>query len=62
MEIAAFRRNAYPEKEEQHRPTVNETELGEILSGTKRWYAVLFALLAGTVATLSGSSERSPGS
>ena len=35
-------------KEEQHRPTVNETELGEILSGTKRWYAVLFALLAGT--------------
>jgi integrase len=34
--------------EKQHRPTVTETELGEILAGTKVRYAVLFALLAGT--------------
>jgi integrase len=32
----------------QHRPTVTETELGEILASTKERYAVLFALLAGT--------------
>jgi len=36
------------EKEKQYRPTVSESELGEILSGTKERYAVLFALLAGT--------------
>ena len=35
-------------REEQHRPTVTEAELGEILAmHSKRW-AVLFALLAGT--------------
>lgn len=32
----------------QHRPTVTEAELGEILASTKERYAVLFALLAGT--------------
>ena len=32
----------------QHRPTVTEKELAEILATTKRRYAVLFALLAGT--------------
>ena len=32
----------------QHRPTVTETELREILASTKERYAVLFALLAGT--------------
>lgn len=32
----------------QRRPTVNETELGEILASTKERYALLFALLAGT--------------
>jgi integrase len=32
----------------QHRPTVTETELGEILASTKERYTVLFALLAGT--------------
>jgi len=37
-----------PLKEEQHRPTVTETELGEILRSAKKRYAVLFALLAGT--------------
>jgi hypothetical protein len=35
-------------KEEQHRPSVTETELGEILWSAKKMYAVLFALLAGT--------------
>ena len=35
-------------KEDQHRPTVNETEISEILASAKRRYAVLFALLAGT--------------
>ncbi len=35
-------------KEEQRRPTVTETELGEILRSAKKRYAVLFALLAGT--------------
>ena len=35
-------------KEEQHRPSVTETELGEILRSAKKRYAVLFALLAGT--------------
>jgi integrase len=34
--------------EKQHRPTVTESELGEILANTKGRYAVLFALLAGT--------------
>ena len=34
--------------EKQHRPTVTESELGEILASTKVRYAVLFALLAGT--------------
>ncbi len=32
----------------QHRPTVTEAELGEILASAKAKYAVLFALLAGT--------------
>jgi integrase len=35
-------------KEEQHRPTVTATEVEEILASTKRRYAVLFALLAGS--------------
>ena len=35
-------------KEEQHRPTVTETEVEEILTSTKGRYTVLFALLAGT--------------
>lgn len=35
-------------KEEQHRPTVTATEVEHILSVSKRRYAVLFALLAGT--------------
>jgi integrase len=35
-------------KEDQYRPTVNETEISEILHSAKRRYAVLFALLAGT--------------
>jgi integrase len=34
--------------EKQRRPTVTESELGEILASTKGRYAVLFALLAGT--------------
>jgi integrase len=34
--------------EKQHRPTVTDAELGEILASTKRRYAVLFVLLAGT--------------
>ena len=33
---------------EQHRPTVTEAELREILAGSTKRYAVLFALLAGT--------------
>jgi integrase len=36
------------EKEKQHRPTVTEAALGEILASSKERYAVLFALLAGT--------------
>jgi integrase len=36
------------QKESQHRPTVTETELGEILSGVSERYRILFALLAGT--------------
>jgi integrase len=32
----------------QHRPTITETELGEILASAKRQYLVLFTLLAGT--------------
>lgn len=35
-------------REEQHRPTVTEAELGEILASTGKRWAVLFALLAGT--------------
>jgi len=35
-------------REEQHRPTVTEAELGEILASTSKRWAVLFALLAGT--------------
>lgn len=35
-------------KEDQHRPTTTEAEIGEILASTKRRYAVLFALLAGS--------------
>jgi integrase len=34
--------------EKQHRPTVTEAELGEILASTTERYVVLFALLAGT--------------
>jgi integrase len=36
------------EKEKQHRPTVTEAELGEILASTNERYAILFALLAGS--------------
>ena len=36
------------EKEKQHRPTVTEAELGEILTRSKKRFAVLFAVLAGT--------------
>jgi integrase len=35
-------------REEQHRPTVTEAELAEILTRTSKRWAVLFALLAGT--------------
>ena len=35
-------------KEEQHRPTVTESELGEILTSAKGRYNMLFTLLAGT--------------
>jgi integrase len=35
-------------KEEQHRPTVTGAEVEQILANSKRRYAVLFALLAGT--------------
>jgi integrase len=35
-------------KEEQHRPTVTETEVGEILATANKRYGLLFALLAGT--------------
>jgi len=35
-------------KENQHRPTVTETELGEVLASAKERYAIIFALLAGT--------------
>jgi integrase len=35
-------------KEEQHRPTVTESELGEILASAKGRYKMLFTLLAGT--------------
>jgi integrase len=35
-------------REEQHRPTVTEAELAEILTSTSKRWAVLFALLAGT--------------
>ena len=34
--------------EQQHRPTVSETELGEILASSNKRYGMLFALLAGT--------------
>jgi integrase len=36
------------EKEKQHRPTVTQTELEEILASVKGRYRVFFALLAGT--------------
>ena len=36
------------QKEEQHRPTINEMELCETVSSMKERYAVLFSLLAGT--------------
>jgi integrase len=36
------------DREKQHRPTVTEAELGEILRGVKSKYAMLFSLLAGT--------------
>ena len=36
------------QKENQHRPTVTETEIGEILGSVKHRYSVLFALLAGS--------------
>ncbi len=35
-------------REEQHRPTVTEAELAEILTSTSKRWVVLFALLAGT--------------
>jgi integrase len=35
-------------REGQRRPTVTESELGEILAGSPKRYSVLFALLAGT--------------
>ena len=35
-------------KEEQYRPTITESELGEILVSARERYVVLFALLAGT--------------
>ena len=35
-------------KEEQHRPTVTAAEVEQILANSKRRYAVLFAVLAGT--------------
>lgn len=35
-------------KENQHRPTVTATDLGQIFASTKRRYSVLFALLAGS--------------
>jgi integrase len=35
-------------KENQHRPTVTETELGEVQAGAKERCAIIFALLAGT--------------
>ena len=35
-------------REEQHRPSVTEAELAEILAATRKRWAVLFALLAGT--------------
>jgi integrase len=35
-------------KENQYRPSVNESELGEILASAKERYAIIFALLAGT--------------
>jgi integrase len=34
--------------ENQYRPSVNESELGEILASAKERYAIIFALLAGT--------------
>ena len=36
------------QKEKQHRPTVTETELGEILTDVSERYRILFTLLAGT--------------
>jgi integrase len=35
-------------KEEQHRPAITESELGEILGSVRERYSVFFALLAGT--------------
>lgn len=35
-------------REEQHRPTITEAELGEVLADTSSRYSILFALLAGT--------------
>ena len=35
-------------KDEQHRPTITETEVSEILAGTKGRYRAMFALLAGS--------------
>jgi integrase len=35
-------------REEQHRPTVTEAELGEIFANAHKRYGLLFALLAGT--------------
>ena len=36
------------DQNKQHRPTVTQAELGEILASTSKRWAVLFALLAGT--------------
>jgi integrase len=35
-------------KEEQHRPTVTGSEVEQIIANSRRRYAVLFAVLAGT--------------
>ncbi|MFZ3277613.1 MAG: site-specific integrase [Candidatus Sulfotelmatobacter sp.] len=48
-------------KEEQHRPSLTQTELGEILSSVKERYAVFFALLAGTGLRVGEGLALKPG-
>ena len=48
-------------KEEQHRPSLTQAELGEILSGVKERYAVFFALLAGTGLRIGEALALKPG-